>query len=124
MPTKAMYNSAANEFVRWHWFARSFMDGIDECWDDGVVKGECYLRTLIERTVLASRENLDAVAHNLWELGDECLRRAAVCHDFDQEVARYWREKEEYDLTPHTGPPPQFPVQPHPWVEASGGVTV
>lgn len=98
---------------------RSQADRVDPDWRDAIVRGQCYVKSLIDRTALASRDNIGSIVNELQSLEAECDRRSGVCDAFDDKVREYNRLKAEYDAGPKDGPPPPVPSPPHSWVEPS-----
>lgn len=118
MPNSLVYEAAAHDLrgvVRQLGDKRPRLDSAD--WDDAARHG--YVRTLIERSLNASRSNLDSALDSIVTLANECSWRQSVCDQYDNDLRDYKLRREAYDKSPldTRGTPPTVPPPPYPWVE-------
>lgn len=119
MPTGDDFRSGANFFRNAKRRLFSSRHELGKDWSGVAVGGP--LEGLIDRTLDASRTNLDDVRELLDELADRCDERAAACDDYDYQISVWNSAFYEYPTSAYVSDAelPPRPQPEHPWIDAS-----
>lgn len=119
VPTGDEYRDAAGYFAEAKTTVTDLKERVKQEWIDAVTVGP--LRELIERTVTASRDNIDTSGERFDALIDACKGRADICDGYDAQIRAYNSDLAAWKKDPDrvAADKPWLESPPHPWVTPS-----